>query len=79
MSLRKTLMLSPVREAIEVLLKGNLPRWTPPLGTDAMTSAALQHARNAGYYDFHRALVKLTDDPPDPRKKLPEPWEGVPQ
>lgn len=79
MSLRQALITSPLREAIEVLLKGNLPRWTPPLGTDAMTSAAMQHARNTGYYDFHRALVKLTDDPPDPRKKLPEPWENVPQ
>lgn len=79
MSLRQALTTSPLREAIEVLLKGNLPRWTPPLGSDAMTSAAMQHARNTGYYDFHRALVKLTDDPPDPRKKLPEPWENVPQ
>jgi hypothetical protein len=44
-----------------------------------MSAAALQHARNAGYYDFHRALVKLTEDPPDPRKKLPEPWGNTAQ
>jgi hypothetical protein len=79
MSLRQALTTSPLREAVEVLLKGNLPRWSVPPGTDAVTSAAMQHARNTGYYDFHRALVKLTDDPPDPRKKLPEPWESVPQ
>lgn len=79
MNLRQALTTSPLREAVEVLLKGNLPRWTVPPGTDAVTSAAMQHARNTGYYDFHRALVKLTDDPPDPRKKLPEPWENVPQ
>ena len=77
MALRQALTTSPLREAVEVLLKGNLPRWTVPPGTDAVTSAAMQHARNTGYYDFHRALVKLTDDPPDPRKKLPEPWEKV--
>lgn len=79
MSLRRALKESPIREALEVLLKGNLPRWVPPVGSDAAISAALQHARNAGYYDFHRALVKLTDDLPDPRKKLPEPWEGAGQ
>ena len=56
-----------------------MPRWSVPPGADALSTAALQHARNAGYYDFHRALVKLTEDPPDPRKKLPEPWENVPQ
>jgi hypothetical protein len=78
MSLRQALNASPIREALEVLLKGNLPRWITP-GVDAVTTAALQHARNAGYFDFHRALVKLTDDPADTRKKLPEPWESVPQ
>ncbi len=77
MSLRKALMTSPVREAMEVLLKGNLPRWSTSPNADPMSSAALQHARNAGYYDFHRALVKLTEDPPDPRRKLPEPWEST--
>jgi hypothetical protein len=79
MSLRQALNTSPIREALDVLLKGNVPRWSVPSGSDALSTAALQHARNAGYYDFHRALVKLTDDPPDPRKKLPEPWESVPQ
>lgn len=79
MSLRRALMSAPMREALEVLLKGNLPRWVAPSNVDPMTAAALQHARNTGYYDFHRALVKLTEDPPDPRKKLPEPWENVPQ
>lgn len=79
MSLRRALKTAPIREALEVLLKGNLPRWNPMVGGDTAVSAAMQHARNSGYYDFHRALVKLTDDPPDPRKKLPEPWENVPQ
>jgi hypothetical protein len=78
MSLRKALMTSPLREAVEVLLKGNLPRWSSPNEGDPMTAAALQHTRNAGYFDFHRALVKLTEDPPDPRKKLPEPWANPP-
>lgn len=79
MSLRRALNTAPVRDALEVLLKGNLPRWATPPGADAVTTAALQHARNTGYYDFHRALVKLTEDPPDPRKKLPEPWENTAQ
>jgi len=79
MSLRQALNSSPIREALDLLLKGNVPRWSVPPGSDALSTAALQHARNAGYYDFHRALVKLTEDPPDPRKKLPEPWESVPQ
>lgn len=79
MSLRRALNSAPVRDALEVLLKGNLPRWTPPAGTDIAISAAMQHARSVGYYDFHRALVKLTEDPPDPRKKLPEPWENLQQ
>lgn len=79
MSLRRALITSPMREALEVLLKGNLPRLTAPPSADPMVSAAMQHARNAGYYDFHRALVKLTEDPPDPRKKLPEPWESTAQ
>lgn len=78
MSLRQALNSSPIREALELLLKGNHPRWIAP-GSDAVTTAALQHARNAGYYDFHRALVKLTEDPADPRKKLPEPWENTAQ
>lgn len=79
MSLRQALNSSPIREALDLLLKGNVPRWSVPAGGDALSTAALQHARNAGYYDFHRALVKLTEDPPDPRKKLPEPWENLPQ
>ena len=79
MSLRRALNTAPVRDALEVLLKGNLPRWIVPPGADSVTAAAMQHARNTGYYDFHRALVKLTEDPPDPRKKLPEPWENTSQ
>lgn len=78
MSLRRALMTSPLSEALEVLLKGNFPRWINPSGSDSMSTAAMQHARNAGYYDFHRALVKLTEDPPDLKKQLPEPWERVP-
>jgi hypothetical protein len=74
-SLRRTLNSAPMRDALELLLKGNLPRWTSSNNDDATVTAALQHARNVGFYDFHRALVKLTEDPPDPRKKLPEPWE----
>jgi hypothetical protein len=79
MALRKVLRSAPMREALEVLLKGNLPRWLPAIGSDVAVAGAMQHARNAGYYDFHRALVKLTEDPPDPRKKLPEPWESAAQ
>lgn len=79
MSLRRVLNSAPMRDALEVLLHSNFPRMAPSAGADAMTSAALQHARNAGYYDFHRALQKLTEEPPDPRKKLPEPWESLPQ
>jgi hypothetical protein len=74
MSLRKALNTAPVRDALELLLRAHVPRWSGPVGADAMTSAALQHARNAGFYDFYRALVKLTEDPSDPQKKLPEPW-----
>jgi hypothetical protein len=77
MSLRRALASAPMRDALEVLLHSNFPRMVPPAGTDAMTSAALQHARSAGYYDFHRALQKLTEEPTDPRKKLPEPWENT--
>ena len=74
MALRKALMTSPMREAIEVLVNSNLPRWSPPPSGDPVVMSALQHARNAGYFEFQRALVKLTEDRPDPRKKLPEPW-----
>jgi LDH2 family malate/lactate/ureidoglycolate dehydrogenase len=79
MSLRRALASAPIRDALEVLLHSNFPRMTSHAGADAVTSAALQHARSAGYYDFHRALQKLTEDPPDPRKKLPEPWGNTPQ
>ena len=75
MSLRRVLNTSPMREALEVLVGGNLPRWVAPNGVDPVTACALQHARNAGYFDFHRALTKLTENAPD-RKELPGPWEN---
>ena len=77
MSLRRALNTSPMREALELLTQNNLPRFVTQPNTDPMTSAALQHARNSGYFDFKRALTKLTEDPPDPRKQLPEPWGSV--
>lgn len=76
-SLRKILNTSPMREALDCLTQSNLPRYVTAPNTDPMITSALQHARNAGYFDFKRALVKLTEDPPDPRKQLPEPWGNV--
>jgi hypothetical protein len=74
MNLRRILNTSPMREAIELLTQHNLPRYSVINNADPMVTSALQHARNSGYYDFRRALVKLTEDPPDPKKQLPEPW-----
>lgn len=77
MSLRKTLNTSPMREALELLTQNNLPRYAVPPNADPMVMSALQHAKNSGYFDFKRALVKLTEDPPDPKKQLPEPWGNI--
>lgn len=77
MALRKVLSTSPMREALELLTQSNLPRYTIPQNGDPMVSSALQHARNSGYFDFKRALTKLTEDAPDPKKQLPEPWGSV--
>lgn len=77
MSLRKVLNSSPMREALDFLTQSNLPRYAAAPNTDPMVTSALQHAKNAGYFDFKRALIKLTEDPPDPRKQLPEPWGNV--
>jgi hypothetical protein len=77
MLLRKTLNTSPMREALELLTQSNLPKYVVPQAGDPMVSSALQHARNSGYFDFKRSLVKLTEDPPDPRKQLPEPWGNI--
>ena len=77
MALRKVLSTPPMREALELLTQINLPRYTTPQNGDPMVSSALQHARNSGYFDFKRALTKLTEDAPDPKKQLPEPWGSV--
>ena len=77
MALRQVINTSPMREALEVLTSSNLPRFNTPAGADTMVVSALQHARNCGYFDFQRALAKLTDDLPDPRKQLPEPWGNI--
>lgn len=77
MALRKVLTMSPMREALELLTQSNLPRYTTPQNGDPMVSSALQHARNSGYFDFKRALTKLTEDAPDPKKQLPEPWGSI--
>lgn len=77
MTLRKILNTSPMREALEVLTQSNLPRYAVPPNADPVVISALQHAKNSGYFDFKRALVKLTEDPPDPKKQLPEPWGSI--
>lgn len=77
MNLRRILNTSPMREALELLTQSNLPKYVVPQGGDPMISSALQHARNSGFYDFKRGLTKLTEDPPDPKKQLPEPWGSV--
>ena len=77
MALRQIINTSPMREALQVLTNTNLPRFNVAANVDPMVAAAMQHARNSGYFDFQRALVKLTEDLPDPRKQLPEPWGNV--
>ncbi len=74
-ALRQLMSESPLQDAIEVLLKHNIPKWSAaPQGVDQVTLAAVQHARNSGFYDFYRALVRLTEEPHDVQSKLPEPW-----
>lgn len=75
-TLRKLLTEAPLNEALNILTNNNFPRMAVAQGADPMVSSALQHARNAGYYDFYRALIKLSEEPQDPRKQLPEPWSS---
>lgn len=75
--MRKLLQESPLKEALEVLTSTNYPRAVSPQASDPVVASALQHSRNTGYYDFYRSLLKLAEEPQDPRKKLPEPWETL--
>lgn len=67
----------PLRSALQVLVMDGLPK-SFVVPSDELAANALLNTRREGFYEFYRALLSLTEEPPEPLvQSTAGPWEHV--